>query len=125
MASFKSSNELRVEIGYDRGRLVPRHVYRGDTEVQVKEMTQSKDGLAFTVDLGAELAAPIAPLPPDEAAAAALSDAEKTAIHQKAVDAKVAAEKAASASAKSEVEIAPETAKAGEKGSTSDKKDGK
>lgn len=95
--AFKTSNELRVEIGYDRGFLVPRHVYRGDTEVQVKEMTQSNDGLAFTVDLGAELAAPIAPLPADEAAAAALSDAEKEAIHQQAVADKLAAEKGTAA----------------------------
>ncbi|MBN9393435.1 MAG: hypothetical protein J0I20_35720 [Chloroflexi bacterium] len=98
--AFKSSNELRVEIGFERGRMVPRHVYRGDTEIQVKEMSQTPHTLTFMADLGAELVAPIAPLPPDEAAAAALSADEKAAIHQKAIDDKLAANKATTEEAK-------------------------
>lgn len=89
--AFKSSNDLRVEVRYNRGQMVAR-AWRGDTEIQVKEMVQTDGELDFTADLGAEVAVPIAPLPADELAASLLTPEEKEAIHQKGIDAKKAAE---------------------------------
>lgn len=92
MAGFKNSNELRVEVRYRRGLLVPR-VFRGETEIQVKEMTQGNDGLDFSADLGAELEAPVAPIPADEAALGQLTPEEITARHEAALKAKADAAK--------------------------------
>lgn len=89
MAVVKNSNELRVEVRWYRGTLVPR-VFRGEAEIQIREMTQGIDGLDFSADLGTELETPIAPVPADEAAAALLSAADKVAIHKAAEEAEKA-----------------------------------
>lgn len=83
----KVSNLLRVSVKMVRGELIPR-VWQGDTAKKVTEMTQSDGEVHFFIDPDQNEEVPIAPLPPDEAAAAAMTKAEREAIHKAAVEAK-------------------------------------
>lgn len=102
MASFKSANDLRGEVRRVAGGLLDVRLWRGDTEIAVKEMVSDDYGVDFTAVLNEEVPVVVAApaLPADEQAAAALTDAQRTAIHQQAEDdAKAAAEAQAKADA--------------------------
>lgn len=83
--AFKSSDDLRIEVRWNRGLLVGR-AWRGDTEIQPGDMTQSTDGLDMTFNLSREVVSPIVPLPADEAAALLLTAEEKVARHKAALN---------------------------------------
>lgn len=105
--AFKSFNDLRGEVRRGAGGLMDVRLWRGDTEIAVKETVADDYGVDFTAVLNEEVSVPVAPLAPDEQAAALLSDAEKVAIHQKAEDdAKAAADAQAKAAAQAETDVA-------------------
>jgi hypothetical protein len=107
MATFKSSNDLRGEVRRAAGGLLDVRLWRGETEIAVKETTASDNELDFTATLNEEIPVIEPPLPADELAASLLTDAEKDAIHTQAEEAQTAPSEPDSAGAE------PKTAKKG------------